>query len=210
MNVTAAPAVVVEPEPMTTTDPETASPAPPSSAVEDAKAAALLVSDKYAALQTRLMEMTSVIRDVVCQLKQLQKEHSRTMRSVGKRVRRQATVTDASGDAVARKVQPSGFTKPALLSDEMCAFLQLPAGSMLARTAVTRRLNEYIRSKGLQDTADKRKIIVDDELAKILACDGRQVTFFNLQSHIKRHFQKITAPSSSDGDDGVAVVVDAN
>jgi hypothetical protein len=39
----------------------------------------------------------------------------------------------------------SGITRPVRVSDEMCSFLSEPVGTLLARTAVTKRITTYIR-----------------------------------------------------------------
>ena len=53
---------------------------------------------------------------------------------------------------------PSGFVKPALISDELASFLEKPSGSQMARTEVTREINAYIRANSLQDKSNGRKI----------------------------------------------------
>ena len=64
-------------------------------------------------------------------------------------------------------------------------------GTSMARTEVTRDINEYIKKNSLQDTKDKRKIIPDDKLGAILNIDkDKGLSYFTLQSSIKHHFQK--------------------
>jgi upstream activation factor subunit UAF30 len=86
---------------------------------------------------------------------------------------------------------PSGFVKPALISDELANFLQKPSGSEMARTEVTREINTYIRAHNLQDKTNGRKINPDKELATLLKITGdEELTYFNLQRYMSPHFAK--------------------
>jgi chromatin remodeling complex protein RSC6 len=86
---------------------------------------------------------------------------------------------------------PSGFVKPTKISDELATFLDKPTGSEMARTEVTRDINLYIRSNSLQDKANGRKINPDSKLAELLKIDaGEELTYFNLQKYMSRHFAK--------------------
>jgi upstream activation factor subunit UAF30 len=88
---------------------------------------------------------------------------------------------------------PSGFVKPALVSDQLAEFLSRPKGSMVARTEVTREINTYIREQNLQDPKNRRHILPDTKLKKLLALKPTdELTYFNLQRFISHHFQKQT------------------
>lgn len=104
-----------------------------------------------------------------------------------------------------RKVRtPSGFAKPTYLSPGMCEFLEIPEGSELARTEVTKRVLAYVKEQTLQNKEQKRVIDVDDKLRKLLnpAAD-EQVTYFSIQRLLKVHYIKpagteeppVTAPT---------------
>jgi len=86
---------------------------------------------------------------------------------------------------------PSGFVKPTLISDELAAFLGKEKGSLLARTAVSKEINNYIRANSLQDPANGRKINADAKLSKLLKlAKTDDLTYFNLQKFMKHHFIK--------------------
>ena len=86
---------------------------------------------------------------------------------------------------------PSGFVKPALISDELATFLQKPSGTEMARTDVTREINQYIRAHNLQDTTNGRKIIPDNKLSSLLKLKKTdELTYFNLQRYMSPHFTK--------------------
>ena len=93
---------------------------------------------------------------------------------------------------------PSGFVKPTKISDELASFLDKPTGSEMARTEVTRDINLYIRSNSLQDKANGRKINPDSKLAELLKIDaGEELTYFNLQKYMSRHFAKKVVVASA-------------
>jgi len=92
---------------------------------------------------------------------------------------------------------PSGFVKPTLITDELAAFLGKEKGSLLARTAVSKEINAYIRANKLQDPANGRKINADAKLAKLLKlAKTDELTYFNLQKFMKHHFIKM-APTAT-------------
>lgn len=86
---------------------------------------------------------------------------------------------------------PSGFAKPTYLSPVMCEFLNLPAGSELARTEVTKRVLGYVKEHDLQNKEQKRIIDVDDKLRTLLNPEPNEpVTYFSIQRLLKVHYVK--------------------
>jgi len=86
---------------------------------------------------------------------------------------------------------PSGFVKPTRISDELASFLGKENGTEMARTAVTRDINAYIRSNNLQDKDNGRQINPDEKLASLLKLGETDVlTYFNLQRFMSPHFAK--------------------
>lgn len=86
---------------------------------------------------------------------------------------------------------PAGFTKPVSVSDELREFLGLEEGVEIARTDVTKRINEYVKEHSLQNPTDRREIVLDDKLNALLKPgEGETVTFFNLQTYMKVHYPK--------------------
>ena len=85
----------------------------------------------------------------------------------------------------------SGFAKPVGVSPELEAFLGLSKGEEIARTDVTKRLTQYIKDNNLQNPANRREILLDDSLTKLLnPPEGTTLTFFNLQTYMKPHYTK--------------------
>ena len=104
----------------------------------------------------------------------------------------------------ARNKTLSGFAKPGYISKELCAFLNKPEHTELARTDVTKYLTKYIEDHKLQDNENRRVIKPNKALARLLAAsDDDQITYFNLQSYMKRHYiQSNQGSGSSSGAGG--------
>ena len=93
---------------------------------------------------------------------------------------------------------PSGFVKPAPISNELADFLGLNHGSEMARTDVTREINKYIREHSLQDSNNGRKINPDKKLSTLLNVTPEiELTYFNLQKYMGPHFPKKTVEAAS-------------
>jgi chromatin remodeling complex protein RSC6 len=87
------------------------------------------------------------------------------------------------------RTSPSGFAKPAKISDDLCAFLSVPKGTEMSRTDVTRHINQYVKTHKLFKQDNKRVILPNAALKKLLGCkDTDTVTYFNLQRWLKGHF----------------------
>ena len=122
-------------------------------------------------------------------------------RALQKRTERELKAAQKANSKRKRKSgnrAPSGFVKPTLISDQLADFLGKPHGSELARTEVTREINQYIRANDLQDKTNGRKILPDAKLKNLLDVpEGEGLTYFNLQKYMSPHFQKAdkTAPA---------------
>jgi hypothetical protein len=89
--------------------------------------------------------------------------------------------------------KPSGFVKPTRISDELAIFLGKEIGTELARTTVSKEINEYIVAHKLQDSKNGRIIHADAKLTQLLkVLPGDELTYFNLQRYMKHHFVKET------------------
>lgn len=89
---------------------------------------------------------------------------------------------------------PSGFAKPTKISDEMCDFMKIPHGSERSRTDVTRSINQYIKTNNLNNPTNKRYVIPDGTLKKLLnLSDTEQISFFHMQKYLSPHVKKVEA-----------------
>lgn len=88
----------------------------------------------------------------------------------------------------------SGFLKPVKISAEMAKFTGWDKDELKSRVDVTKYLCDYIRNNNLQNPKDKRQIVADAKLQKLLKYDPKKetepLTYFKLQSSLKGHFIK--------------------
>lgn len=85
--------------------------------------------------------------------------------------------------------KPSGFAKPSDVSVELCTFMGREKGTQIARTEVTQYLISYIKEHQLQFAENKKVILPDTKLKSLLGVDDKtQVTYFNLQGLMNKHF----------------------
>ena len=132
----------------------------------------------------KLQQMTSVFATVKNDFKTLEKAVAREVKIAQKASNKKRKT---SGQR-----KPSGFVKPTRISDELAEFLGKTVGTEMARTEVSREINQYIRSNGLQDTTNGRKINPDAKLIKLLKLSKEdELTYFNLQKFMKHHFVKL-------------------
>lgn len=99
---------------------------------------------------------------------------------------------ETTGDDVtkdANKVS-SGFLKPVPISHAMATFTGWSPTELKSRVDVTKFLCSYIKENNLQNPTDKRQIILDTKLSKLLDYKEGTLTYFDMQSHLKKHFPK--------------------
>jgi chromatin remodeling complex protein RSC6 len=130
----------------------------------------------------KLLEMFSALelqmKDMKTQIKAVQKENVKNKKILNKEKARKEK---------ARK-SPSGFAKPTKISNEMCDFMKISRGSEKSRTEVTRSINQYIKANNLNNPTNKRLIIPDATLKKLLSLkDNEQISFFHMQKYLTPH-----------------------
>ena len=142
-------------------------------------------------LQSKLAEYGAKIQALVA-LVNVAKNDYKTLEKVVTRELKVAQKSSSKKKKTSGNRAPSGFVKPTLITDELAAFLGKDKGSLLARTAVSKEINAYIRANSLQDPANGRKINADAKLAKLLKlAKTDELTYFNLQKYMKHHFIKM-------------------
>lgn len=149
--------------------------------------APVVEQDRFATVLEKLQSFSNELKEVIATVKVLQKENVKMVKITTKKSAKK------SGNVGNRTL--SGFAKPSLLSDELCKFMEVPVGTSLARTEVTRKIHEYIRSQKLHDPSDKRIIQPDEKLKGILNLEADdKLTYFNLQKYMKHQFPKAVVP----------------
>ena len=133
------------------------------------------ITDNISSIKLQLTALSSQIkgveRQIVKKMKQLDKELKK--KSKGNK-------------------QPSGFAMPSKISPELCKFMEIPEGSEMARTEVTKYIIQYIQDNKLQNPDDAKRIEPNLELKSLLNIkenDGN-LTYFNIQRFMNKHFVK--------------------
>lgn len=161
-----------------------------TSADNDGKAEQELVSDTiqpesaidahFSNIFMTLTAFKSSIAALNHHIKLLEREMKRELKGFNKRVKKDEK-------KVNRK--PSGFARPSDVSSELCDFMGRTIGTQIARTEVTQYLIQYIKENELQFPENKKVIVPDAKLKKLLGVDNEtEVTYFNLQGLMNKHF----------------------
>ena len=138
--------------------------------------------DRFAAVLEKLLSFSNDLKETIAHVKLLQKEHVKLQKATNKKTKK----SQPGGQRIL-----SGFAKPSLLSEQLCQFMGVAKGTSMARTEVTRSINDYIKKNNLQNDAAKRHILPDAKLSEILNLTGEdKLTYFNLQKYMKHHFTK--------------------
>jgi upstream activation factor subunit UAF30 len=154
-----------------------------SAVVDDIEVA---MAAKSAEFSSKLGQLASLISTLKSEFKTMEKNWAKELKAAQKVSSKKKR---KSGNRA-----PSGFVKPALISDELAKFLEKPTGTQMARTDVTRQLNTYIRANSLQDKENGRKINPDAKLQALLKLKKTdELTYFNLQRYMSPHFPKAEA-----------------
>ena len=86
----------------------------------------------------------------------------------------------------------SGFLKPVDISKELSVFLNWTPGEKHSRVEVTKAVCNYVKTNNLQDENDRRNIVPDSKLVKLLRYNKKEetepLTYFRIQSFLKVHF----------------------
>ena len=140
-------------------------------------------AEEFSAVVSELDTALTLVRNLKSRLQKLEKqvhrEHKANLKKMRGRKRR----------APNPNAEPSGFQKPGKVSPELSKFLGLKKDELISRTAVTQRINAYCKQHNLQNPEDKRKILPDAALRKLLKMGkSDELTFFNLQKYMKVHY----------------------
>ena len=147
------------------------------------------VSEKLLEFGSKLSQMMTIYTTLRQDFKTLSKQVERELKAAQKA---SAKKRRSSGNR-----QPSGFIKPTLITDELAVFLGKESGTEMARTEVSKEINQYIRTHSLQDKDNGRIIIPDSKLKKLLRVGvNEELTYFNLQRYMKHHFVKKEAAAA--------------
>ena len=164
----------------------TATPATPATPATSATSAAVLPSVVEAPTDNvlsniidKVNSLSAYIKDIQANLKVLSKEYDKQQKIIEKAQKKRQNA----------KNSPSGFAKPNKISDELCDFIGVPHGTEKSRTDITRLINAYVKEHNLNKPENKRFILPDTKLKKILNVgDSEEINYFILQKLISHHF----------------------
>jgi upstream activation factor subunit UAF30 len=154
-----------------------------AAATETPKDSIELVSQRMTEFSAKLHQLIGLFSTVKNDFKTLEKSVAREMKLAQKA---SAKKRQNTGNR-----KPSGFVKPARISDELAAFLGKEVGTEMSRTDVSKEINAYIVKHNLKNAQNGRIIHPDAKLTKLLKVQkDDELTFFNLQRYMKPHFAK--------------------
>lgn len=141
-----------------------------------------LIGQQFEGVLTTLTTFRQSITALQSQIRGLEKSVRKEMKGL----RKEASKNRAKGNR-----KPSGFAKPSAVTPELCKFMGKEEGTEIARTEVTQHLIQYIKDNELQFAENKKIIVPDATLKSLLGVkDGDEVTYFNLQRLMNKHFVK--------------------
>jgi chromatin remodeling complex protein RSC6 len=133
-----------------------------------------------------LINGLSVVKTQINTLQQSLKQLEKNVKKRMKGFKKEVIKNKGKGNR-----KPSGFAKPSKVSKELCEFMKKSEGTEIARTEVTKVLIEYIKENKLANQTNSKIIIPDDKLKFLLGIeDGQQLTYFNIQKYMTKHFIK--------------------
>ena len=175
----AAPAVVA---------PVVAAPVVATPAVAEAPATTL--DEDLKGVLASLTTLRETVSSMITEVKRLDKRVHREIKDARKRKRR----VRAEGEEGAKPRGPSIFEIPTKVTDELCLFLGHSKGTLISRSNVTKQINNYVKEKNLKN---KHDITPDGPLRKLLQVpESEQLTYFNLQRYLNRHYIKAEKPTA--------------
>jgi upstream activation factor subunit UAF30 len=161
-------------------------PAPANEVVQEVSS----TEQKMSEFSAKLQQLSSIFSSLKADYKTLEKGIARELKAAQKAA--------AKKQKRAGNRAPSGFVKPARISDELARFLGKDIGTEMARTAVSKEINEYIVANGLQNKDNGRFINPDAKLTQLLKIKkGDELSYFNLQTYMKHHFIKADAAATT-------------
>jgi chromatin remodeling complex protein RSC6 len=120
------------------------------------------------------------------QLNSLQQQVKTLEKSVNKELKSVKKVSEKAEKVKPKNPRaPSGFAKPTKVTKELCDFMNRPEGTEI--------VSEYIKTNKLQEQNEnsKNKIVPDDKLRSLLGIsteESTNLTFFNIQKYMNKHF----------------------
>jgi chromatin remodeling complex protein RSC6 len=141
---------------------------------------------------TKLIAKFDIIRDKISDQKNSLDDITKDMKTFEKLIKKFVSKYIKKETKPKKPRKKSGFALPVSISDDLCEFMELEKGSKVARTQVTQYLSTYIKDNNLINPENKKIIIPDAKLTKLLGDDisDIELTYFNIQTFMNKHFLK--------------------
>jgi len=141
------------------------------------------------ALQEQLTTIRDSAASALAASKRLERRVTREVKDARKNRRRQRAPL-AEGE----ERKPSIFQIPVPVTDELSLFLGGGKNNQMSRSQVTKAISVYVKENSLND---KHKINPNPALRKLLGVkEGDELTIFNMQSYLQKHYVK-AVPSTA-------------
>jgi chromatin remodeling complex protein RSC6 len=134
-------------------------------------------------------KIVTLLRKVVRQVNQVEKQSFRLVKT--KKI-------------VNKNKVISGFQKPTRISKDLAKFTGWNDSDLHSRVEVTKFICDYIKTNNLQNPEDRRQIIPDAKLQKLLGYNPKKETeplrYYSIQFHLNKmkHFPKVeVAPTQA-------------
>lgn len=133
---------------------------------------------KFQDVTKKLGVLSLLVKELQSDIKQIQKEVNKSQKP--------------QNCSKGKKPKTKNGFKQCNISPEMCCFFSLAQDQKYTKTAITKMLHLYIRDNKLQDVNDKRRIIPNEALCRLMNLEpSDKLTYFKLQDYIKHHFFKL-------------------
>ena len=200
---TSTPAVVATPAPVEVVE-EVVEASQPTTATTERKTRTRRVVNK----DSVLADIDSLMTDLTSEIEERRNDktrksgNTRFLRNVLKRLKVARkdvnNVAKTKKRTVRQTNKKSGFMKPVQISQQIADFAGWDAKTPRSRVDVTRYLCNYIKEKNLQKPENKRFILPDKKLKRLLKMPkGADLTYSHMQRYIQHHFTKLPVVAST-------------
>lgn len=141
----------------------------------------VVVQEEFTNVLAQLNGLKSLCSSVINQIKGLEKNVKKQMKQYEREIKKQSKN---------KKKKPSGFAVPTTVSEKLSDFMGLTEGQQIARTEVTKYIINYIKTNNLQNPNNNQSILPDTKLKSLFDNDTEEITYFNIQKHMNKHFIK--------------------
>jgi chromatin remodeling complex protein RSC6 len=142
---------------------------------------------------TKYEDAIKAARESIKALKNLKKAYAKDVKALEKEVAKKT-----KREPSLAKRNNNGFTNPCAISAELATFMNQDKDLLISRTDVTKWITTYIKDNELLVPDNRRVINYNKDtdagraLKKLLSPidEGQEISWFNLQTYLKRHYPK--------------------